>query len=112
VEETELTLSGATTTWTNAIPAGVDVLGVTTRVTANITGASGYQVGDGTDVDRWADVSLTTLGDTTDMSDFTDLNRHIYTAQTSIVITAKTSDFTGGTLRVTLHYLDVRAATA
>ena len=108
IKTTELTsMSGASITWSNAIPAGCEVLGVSSRLTTEITGASGFQIGDGTDVDRWADKDATAAGTTTDMADFTDTGRHLYTSVTNIVVTAKTSNFTAGAIRLTLHYIEL-----
>lgn len=55
--------SGATAVATGLIPAGSFVLGVTTRIgTALNGGVTGYQVGDGSDADRWGAASAATSG--------------------------------------------------
>jgi hypothetical protein len=111
-DEIELTLSGATTSWTSIIPVGSRVIGVTTRITEAITGASGYQVGHSGDVDAWGDITATIVGTTTDMADFTDTTYSIFqTGPNDVIITAKTSNFTGGKLRVSIFYEDLKAAT-
>ena len=103
---TELTLSGATTTWTVGIPAGL-LLGVSGVVTTLITGASGYQVGVSGDAARFADMNTLTVG-----AQFTPANQAVtetfprfYSTATNVVVTAKTSNFTGGKLRLFLTYI-------
>jgi len=113
---TELTsMSGATVTWTNAIPAGSMVLGVTARVTLLITGATSFDVGiSGGDTDLFLDgiaVALNTTGDLAN-SNAALTTPIIYQAATSILVTAVGSDFTAGSLRLTLHYIDLVAATS
>lgn len=113
-DEIELTLSGATTTWSNAIPTGVDVLVVTSRVTELITGAgvTGYQVGTAADPNHWASINSVTVGTTTDMANMTDRTRAIFITTTNIVITAIGGSFTSGKLRLSLGYWDSKAATS
>jgi hypothetical protein len=53
MRQSVLTLSGASVTWTNAIPLGALVIGAIARIQTSITGASGYQLGIATDTDRW-----------------------------------------------------------
>jgi len=105
-------LSGATHTFTNLIPAGALVLGVTTRVTTAVTGATTFDVGDGTDVDRWANATAITLDSTTDGTDFTIQSPQYYQAATSVVLTANGSNFTGGVVRATVHYISFTAETS
>lgn len=109
--EIELTsLSGATATATDLIPAGAVVIGVTTRVTTTITGATGYDVGD-SDQDRWGtniDISLDTTSDNTD---WTDGSLLCYPNTTSVVLTALGSSFTGGSVRISVHYIEITAPT-
>ncbi len=105
-------LSGATATATNLIPAGSIVLGVTTRVTTLITGATSLKVGDGTDDDRWGATVGLTAGTTTTGSSFTISSVPIYTSATSVVLTANGSNFTAGAVRVTVHYISFTAATS
>lgn len=109
--ESELTLSGATTTASDLVPDGAMVIGVTTRVTEAITGASGYQVGDGSDADRWGDVDLTSLGSITHNANATNNLIQLFLADNDIVITAKTSNFTGGKLRVVAFWFEIGAPT-
>lgn len=111
--KTELTgLSGATATWSNAIPAGAEVISVSGRVTTTITGATTFDVGDGTDVDRWGAALTLTAGDTFDLSDMTYFSRAIYGSATSIVLTANGSSFTAGAVRLVMTYRLVTAPTS
>lgn len=110
--ETELTsLSGATATATNLIPAGAVVIGVTTRVTAAITGATGYDVGD-VDQDRWGANIGISLDTTSDNTDWTDGSLLCYPSTTSVVLTALGSNFTGGSVRISVHYIEITAPTS
>lgn len=99
-------LSGASFTFTNIIPSGVLVKAVLTKVTTAITGATGYDVGDGTDVDRWAANVLPNLGQGSDVSRYTDPAEapHYTQSQEDVVITALTSDFTGGEVTCIVIY--------
>ncbi|HEU00507.1 hypothetical protein LCGC14_0987170 [marine sediment metagenome] len=110
---TEVTgMSGATVTATTLIPAGSLVVGVSLRVTTNITGANTFDVGDGVDVDRWGAAVALASSTTTDIADFTILNPVNYAAATDVVLTANGPDFTAGAVRLTVHYLDLTAATS
>ena len=98
---TEVALSGATTLVGGLIPANCFLIGVS-RVVQAITGASGFQVGIVGAANRFADIDLTALG-----SSFNLGNRlpaeglpRTYSASANIVITAKTSNFTGGRMKL------------
>jgi hypothetical protein len=110
IKETEITsMSGATETWTAAIPAGSMVLGVSARVTTLVEGATSIDIGEagGGDADLFIDgmdVALDTTASLADVnSSFT--GPKIYTSETGILVTANGSDFTAGSLRLTLHYI-------
>jgi hypothetical protein len=108
-------LSGATATATNLIPAGSIVIGVTIRVTTTITsgdGATAFDIGDGTDDDRWGTGIALASGTATTGADFTITSVPIYSAATSVVLTATGGTFSAGAVRVTLHYLSLTAATS
>ncbi|KKL64684.1 hypothetical protein LCGC14_2162550 [marine sediment metagenome] len=110
---TEVTgMSGATVTASTLIPAGSLVVGVSLLVTTNITGANTFDVGDGVDVDRWGAAIALASSTTTDIADFTILNPVNYAAATDVVLTANGPDFTAGAVRLTVHYLDLTAATS
>lgn len=110
--ETALTgLSGATATATSLIPAGSLVLGVSCRVTTAITGATTFDVGDGSDVDAFGAAIAIALDTTTDLTDSTITAAPIYASATNVVLTANGSNFTGGAVRVTVHYMTITPAT-
>lgn len=104
------TLSGATTTCTSTIPSGAFVIGVATTTTTAITGATGYTIGDGSDVDRWGDITGTALGTHSQNSDATANPTGWFAAANNVVLTAKTSNFTGGVVQVIVYYLSTTSA--
>ena len=107
---TEITgMSGATETWSNAIPAGVIDLGVTARVTTLITGATSFDVGIGGNADKYLDNVNVALGTTGDLSDATFSSPGLLTSADDIVVTANGSDFTAGAVRLTFHYIRLQA---
>ena len=106
VKQTLSALSGASATTTGTfIPDGAVVVGVTTRVTTLLTGASGYTIGDGTDADRWGDITGTAIGTTSDNRDWTAGTIECFTAGGNITLTAKTANFTAGAIEVCAFYL-------
>jgi hypothetical protein len=106
VKQTLSALSGASATTTGTfIPGGAVVVGVTTRVATALTGAAGYQVGDGTDADRWGDITGTAIGTTSDNANWTAGTIECFTAGGEITLTAKTSNFTAGAIEICVFYL-------
>jgi hypothetical protein len=105
-----LTLSGATTTATGAIPAGVFLIGVATTTTTTITGATGYTAGDGTTANRWGTVVGTAVGTHTDNSTVGTNPTGWFSAAGDVVLTATGSNFTGGVVQVIVYYLTTTAA--
>jgi hypothetical protein len=99
-------LSGASATWSNAFPAGSIPIGVTMRVTTGVTGATGIDVGDGSDQDRWGANIAPALGTVSDNADWTDTTLKVQPAATDVVLTALGSSFTAGAVRLTAHYLE------
>lgn len=109
----ELTgLSGATVTATNLVPAGSFIIGVTIRVTTTITGATTFDVGDGSDVDRWGAAILLPAGTTTSIVDFTANGFGQFTTANNVVLTVNGADFSAGAIRITVHYINLVAATS
>ncbi len=108
----ETAMSGAAVTASNLIPAGSFVLGVTVRVTTEIEGATTFTIGDGSDVDRWGTGIALAAGTTTTIADFTAAGFGQFVAANDVVLTATGSDFTAGAVRITVHYLDLTAATS
>jgi hypothetical protein len=106
VKQTLSALSGASATTTGTfIPDGAVVVGVTTRVGTALTGATGYTVGDGTDADRWGDITGTAIGTTSDNANWTAGTIECFTAGGNITLTAKTSNFTAGAIEICVFYL-------
>lgn len=101
-------VSGATVTATNLIPAKARVLGVNTKVTVALGtggGTTGYQVGDGSDADRWGNVTGTATTTDTDGNDATADPGGYFNAANNVVITANGGNFNGtGSIRVDVFY--------
>jgi hypothetical protein len=106
VKQTLSALSGASATTTGTfIPDGAVVVGVTTRVGTTLTGATGYTVGDGTDADRWGDITGTAIGTTSDNRDWTAGTIECFTAGGNVTLTAKGSNFSAGAIEICVFYL-------
>ena len=78
---------------------------LTTRVSTAITGATGYQAGDGTDTDRWGDINATAVGTTSDNANWTAGTIECFTAGGEVTLTANGSNFTGGAVEICVFYL-------
>jgi len=104
----DITLTGASVTSANFIPAGSLIRGVSGRVKTAITGASGFQVGVTGGLTRYADLSLTAVDSTFDSRDMLQAevdNGPRYTnVGTGLIVTAKTANFTAGVLRIAVTY--------
>ena len=107
---TAVSVSGASTGTGNVIPAGATVIDVATSTTTAITGASGYTVGDGSDVDRWGDITGTAIGTNSGSTNYTADPRWWTAAARAITLTAKTSNFLTGVVQVTVFYRSATAA--
>jgi hypothetical protein len=106
VRQTLSALSGASATTTGTfIPDGAVVVGVTTRVATLLAGATGYTIGDGTDADRWGDITGTAVGTTSDNRDWTAGTVECFTAGGNVTLTAKTANFTAGAIEICVFYL-------
>jgi hypothetical protein len=106
---TTAALSGANQTLTGAIPAGAVDVRIQARVTTLITGASGFQIGVSGDLTRYADitgVSAGTLAQPVNHAASAFTNTGSYSAATDLVITAKTSNFTAGVIRLAISYTE------
>lgn len=114
---TELTLSGATTSWNSSLPAGTIILGVTARVTELITGATSFDVGvSGGDTDLFLDGVAVAAGTTADLEDanasFT--APFVNSSLGTILVTAVggTVSFSAGKVRLTVFYIDLTSPTS
>jgi hypothetical protein len=106
VKQTLSALSGASATTTGTfIPDGAVVVGVTTRVATLLTGATGYTIGDGTDADRWGDITGTAIGTTSDNANWTAGTIECFTAGGNVTLTANGSNFTAGAIEICVFYL-------
>ncbi len=101
-----LTMSGASVSFTNAIPAGAMVMGVSSRVTTAITGATSFDIGIATDTDRYGLARSPALNATTDLASWTVTTPFVYTSTQSLIFTANGSAFTGGQVKVRIHYFE------
>ncbi|GMG81242.1 DUF2793 domain-containing protein [Paralimibaculum aggregatum] len=106
VAETELALAGASSSAPAAIPDKAVVIGVSARVTAAITGASGWQLGVPGAADRYGSGFGTAAGS---WAEGVTGQPQAYYGGTPLLATALGGDFTGGTLRLAVHYLAISA---
>lgn len=98
-------LSGATVTWSNGIPAGSMVIGVTARVITAITGVGSFDIGDGATADKFGNNVAVALGTTSTLADGTATAPTIYPKGGNIILTANDSKFTAGAVRLTVWYI-------
>ena len=103
------TPSGSSATAAGLVPSGSFLVGVTTRVVTTVTGPAGYDVGDGADVDRWGNSIPVASGNTSDLSDATADAHGSFAGGSDVVITSDGVDFTGGSIRITVHYMNLQA---
>jgi hypothetical protein len=106
------TASGSSVTAAGLIPNGSLLFGVTTKVTTTITGPAGYDVGDGIDVDRWGNSIPVSAGNGTNISNFTSGTVTFFPSGNDVVISSDGVDFTGGEIRIIVHYLALNAPTS
>lgn len=106
-------LSGASATLTGLIPAGCILLGVTARVTTAVTGAASTKIGDGTTADLFASAMANALGTTSGLANHKSTwAPKLYTSAGDVVLTANTSNFTAGKIRVTAHFIRLTPPTS
>lgn len=105
------TLSGATHTYANLIPAGSLILGTTFRILTTVTGCTSFTIGDGADADRFGNILTLTAGTTGTSSDWTITSPPFYAAATNVVLTAVGggASFSAGQLRFVVYYLSTSA---
>jgi hypothetical protein len=100
----ELTgLSGASVTTTIEFPNQCIVLGASIRVTEAITGATSFDVGDGTTVDRFGG-TLSIALDSTNQGTIGPAGNY---SATPVTLTANGGNFTAGAVKVSLHYIEL-----
>jgi hypothetical protein len=99
-------LTGASVATTGGfIPDGAVLVGLTTRVSTAITGATGYDIGDGSDADRWGANIGFALNTSSDNTNWTAGTIECFTAAQEVTLTAVGSNFTGGAVVIVAHYL-------
>ena len=101
IVEQEVTLSGASVATTVMIPARAIVLGVSTRTSVAITGATSYSCGVSGDAAKFG----ASLGVAKNASNVGVVGPTAYYADTPVVITAAGGAFTGGKVRVSMHVM-------
>lgn len=101
VLEQELTLSGAATATSIAIPNRAIVLAVSTRTTAAITGAASYNCGVSGDVSKFGG----SLGVAKNSSNIGVIGPTAFYADTPVLLTAVGGNFVAGKVRVAIHVL-------
>ncbi len=106
--EEATTLSGATTSTAIQIPDKGICIGVSCRVTTEVTGATSFDIGDGSTANLFGD----DIGLTVDTTNNGVIDPTAYYAATSIVFTANGSNFTGGVVRTAIHYMTINAPTS
>jgi hypothetical protein len=111
VREPTGALSGATYVSTITIPAYAFLIGVTTRVTTILGGATSYSVGDGMDADLWGGTISAAADSQSRTADFTAVGAVGMTAAArNVTLTANGGNFTSGVIEICLHYLHTEAA--
>lgn len=105
LEETLSGLSGAGRTSTIQIPDRAIVLGVSTRTTTAITGAASYDCGIAGEASKFGG----SLGIAAGSSNVGVIGPQAFYAPTPIVLTANGGSFTGGAVRIAIHYLTCSA---
>lgn len=104
----ELTgLTGASVTTVAEFPNQCIILGASIRVTEAITGATSFDTGDGSSVSRFGG-SLGIALDSTNQGTIGPAGNY---SATAVTLTANGGNFTGGTVVVTLHYIELQPAT-
>lgn len=108
--EQEVTLSGASTATSIAIPNRAIVLAVSTRTTVAVTGATAYNCGVAGDASKFGG----SLGVAKNASNVGVIGPTAYYADTPVLLTAVGGNFVAGKVRVAIHLLrfDAPAAVA
>ena len=101
VVEEELSLSGATTDSTVTIPDRAIVFGVSTRTTEAVTGATSYECGVVADTGKFGSL----LGSAPNSTNSGVVGPTAYYAATPVRLTANGGNFTGGKVRIAIHFL-------
>ena len=108
--EEEVTLAGAyvETVDTAFIPDRAIVLGVASRTTLAVTGASSYGVGTASDTTKFGNLLGTALGST----NIGVIGPTGFYADTKVRVTSNGANFTAGKVRLVIYFLEMSAPTA
>jgi hypothetical protein len=98
-------LAGATVTSDIEIPDRAIVLGVSTRTATTITGATSYDCGIAGEASKFGGA----LGIAAGSINIGVIGPQAFYADTPIVLTARGGSFTGGAVRIAIHYLTLGA---
>ena len=101
VLETLVTLSGASVTASVQIPANCIVLAVGAKVTTAITGATSYQVGVSGTLNQFGSGLSIGAGSSYDGL----IGPTAFYSATPLIVTAAGGSFTGGAVRLSIHYI-------
>jgi len=102
-------LIGASATATAFIPANSLIIGVRAQVLTAVTGATSFQVGIATDLDRYGAAIAIAQGTVSNISDFQQTEPSYYAQATDVVVTANGGDFTAGAVKLLLYYTTLDA---
>jgi hypothetical protein len=106
--ETSVTLSGASTNASVQIPANCIVLSVGAYVVTTITGATSYEVGVAGNLSQFGSGLSLPAGS----SNFGLIGPTAFYSATTLTVTAAGSNFTGGVVRLSIHYLVCNPSTS
>ena len=102
------TAAATATTAADFIPDGAIPLAISTYVQTAITIANltGYNIGDGTDADRWGAITGHVVGTKSNNSDWTATTIQAFIAAQAITLTAVGANFpAGGKIRICMTYM-------
>lgn len=108
IAEEELTMTGADVTTTVFFPNRSIIQAVSVLVTSDITGATSYDCGLVGEVSKFGG----TLGIANGSNNVGVIGPTAVYSDTTVVLTANGSNFTGGTVRVSLQYIQATAPTS
>lgn len=108
VREELVTLSGASTSTVVVFPDRSIVQAVSVRVVDPVTGATSFDVGFAGEQSKFGG----SIGLGTGSTNVGVIGPTAVYSDTAVVLTANDSDFTGGTVRVALHYVTASAPTS
>lgn len=118
-ESPALTLTGASTNTSMDIPAGVIVMGVTYRINTDITGVTGFQIGDTTTATRFCATQSTLTSGTTGTCLGAMFGNVTTTAAgptqatvDKVKVTAVGGTFSAGVIRIVVHYIRLNPPTS